>query len=157
MVDVGHGELREIEKRQAIYAASLLRGCCILDYVAAERQLRVPCSAPLPELHARAACLASGNLPQVSDGFLVFEELPPNAASVLFVLLGGWCRTKHWGDEDATMGPVGQADALSPSKPGISDHRRFWAPSAATVASTRPCQAGSGPPGSVFASDAKGG
>ncbi len=88
MVDVGHGELREIEKREAIYAAALLRSWRILDYDAAERRLRVPRSAPLPDLHARAACLAGGNLPEPSEGFLAFGEVPPDAASVLFVLLG---------------------------------------------------------------------
>lgn len=88
MVDVGRGELREIEKREAIYAAALLRSWRILDYDTAERQLRVPRSAPLPDLHARAACLAGGSLPQMSDGFLVFNEVPPDVACVLFVLLG---------------------------------------------------------------------
>lgn len=88
MVDVGHGVLREIEKREAIYAAALLQSRRILDYDAAEGRLRVPRSAPLPDLHARAACLAGGNLPQPSNGFLMFAEVPPDAASVLFVLLG---------------------------------------------------------------------
>jgi hypothetical protein len=88
MVEVGHGELREIEKREAIYAAALLRSWRILNYNAAERRLRAPLSAPLPDLHARAACLAGGSLPQVKDGFLVFGEVPPDAAFVLCVLLG---------------------------------------------------------------------
>lgn len=88
MVDIGHGELRELEKREAIYAAALLRSWRILDYDAAGNRLRVPRSAPLPDLHARAACLAGGTLPQTNDGFLVFGEVPPDAASVLCVLLG---------------------------------------------------------------------
>jgi hypothetical protein len=88
MVDVGHSELREIEKREAVYAAALLQGWRILEYGAAERELRVPRSAPLPDMHARAACLAGGSLPRLSNGMLVFTEVPPDAAFVLCVLLG---------------------------------------------------------------------
>jgi len=88
MVEVGRGRLREIERRHAVYAAALLRRRRIATYRVDEHLLQVPLTAPLPDLFARAACLASGQLPRLADGRLEFRDVPPDAASVLLVSLG---------------------------------------------------------------------
>ena len=88
---IGGRELREIEKRAGIYCAALLRRARIVRYSAPERLLHVPLWAPLPAMHARAACLASGRLAIVNDGDFVFEQMEPRVASMLMVSLGQGC------------------------------------------------------------------
>lgn len=79
---------REIEKRASIYCAALLRSERIVRYSCRDRSLCVPLWAPLPEGHARAACLAGGALAVVEGGQLVFKNLDPRIASALLVSLG---------------------------------------------------------------------
>ncbi len=88
MVEVRRGRLCEINKREAVFAAALLRRARITSYRADKQVLEVPLTAPLPDPFARAACLASGRISAVSGGRLRFQEVPPEAAAVLLVSLG---------------------------------------------------------------------
>ncbi len=80
--------LREIDKRSAIYCAALIQNEKIALYSHSTRALRVPHWAPLPEQHARTACLAGGTLPSAGAGELVFNSIDPRIAAALLVSLG---------------------------------------------------------------------
>lgn len=80
--------LREIEKRASMYCAAYVRGTRIVTYSHAERSLRVPLWAPLPETYARAACLAGGHPGAINEGEILFETVDPRVASMLLVGLG---------------------------------------------------------------------
>ena len=88
LLGLGRHGFREIEKRAAIYCAALVRRERIVNYSYGDRALRVPFWAPLPEEHARIACLASGALASAEGGRLVFQSLDPRIASALLVSLG---------------------------------------------------------------------
>lgn len=88
MVAGRRGKLYEIDKREAVFAAALLRRERVAIYRLEERVLEVPLTAPLPDLFARAACLANGRIPTPTDGRLRFENISPEAGSVLLVSLG---------------------------------------------------------------------
>jgi hypothetical protein len=79
---------REIDKRAALYCAALVKNERIVDYTYGDRTLRVPIWAPLPEEHARIACLATGSLASVETGKFVFKNLDPRIAAALLVSLG---------------------------------------------------------------------
>jgi hypothetical protein len=87
-VHLGRSGLREIEKRSSFYCAALLRNARIVRYSHHERSLRVPRWAPLPEVYARAACLASGRLGTLRGDEVVFDNVDPRLASTLLVALG---------------------------------------------------------------------
>lgn len=88
LVDVGKAGLREIEKRASIYCAAFVRGVRIVRYSHHERRLRVPRWAPLPEIYARTACLAGGQLGVLSEDDILFANVDPGTASTLLVGLG---------------------------------------------------------------------
>jgi hypothetical protein len=88
MVAAGRTQLREMEKRHAIYAAALLNRQSIACYRPQDCALLVPIHAPLPADYARAACLASGTPPAVRDSDLVFAHVPLKVAEILLVALG---------------------------------------------------------------------
>ena len=79
---------REIDKRAALYCAALVKNERIVDYTYGDRTVRVPIWAPLPEEHARIACLATGSLASVEAGKFVFKNLDPRIAAALLVSLG---------------------------------------------------------------------
>lgn len=80
--------LREVEKRSAIYCAAMLQSRRLAAYSYDTLQLRVPLWAPLPELHARTACLAGGTRASVEAGEFVFDNLDPRIAAALLISLG---------------------------------------------------------------------
>lgn len=88
LVHTGKTELREVEKRAAVYCAAFLRGVRIVTYWHDERRMRVRRWAPLPEMCARAACLAGGRLGEIREGEILFERVDPRVASMLLVGLG---------------------------------------------------------------------
>lgn len=58
----------------------------VLEYVQSRAELRVPAGAPLPALHARAACLCSGRIPRVQyrpgqSPLLIYDNVPAAVAS----------------------------------------------------------------------------
>lgn len=88
LVHAGKTGLREIEKRASMYCAAYVRDARIVTYWHDEGLLRVPIWAPLPEVYARAACLAGGRPGTVSKGEILFESVDPRVASMLLVGLG---------------------------------------------------------------------
>jgi hypothetical protein len=88
LVHAGKTGLRQIEKRVSMYCAAYVRGARIVTYSWHEGRLRVPIWAPLPEIYARAACLAGGRPGAISEGGIVFEGVDPRVASMLLVGLG---------------------------------------------------------------------
>jgi hypothetical protein len=87
-VHFGRAGLREIEKRASFYCAALVRGIRIVRYSSQDRCLLVPRWAPLPEVYARAACLAGGRLGTARDAHIIFEAVDPGVAAALMVGLG---------------------------------------------------------------------
>lgn len=88
LVHTGKRGLREIEKRTSVYCAAFVRGARIARYSHKDRRLNVPRWAPLPELYARAACLAGGRLGTLRENAILFENVDPRVASTLLVGLG---------------------------------------------------------------------
>lgn len=86
--DLGRAGLIEVDRRTAIYCAALAKGTRIAKYGENGPRLRVPRWAPLPELYARVACLASGRHSAVTDQGIVYENVDPSIASNLLVSLG---------------------------------------------------------------------
>ncbi len=86
-VDLGRTGLIEVEKRAAVYCAAYVKGARIARY-GEDGSLRVPRWAPLPELYARAACLAGGRQSVADDRHIVYEHVDPGIASTLLVSLG---------------------------------------------------------------------
>jgi hypothetical protein len=84
----GKAGLLEIEKRVSVYCAALVRGARIVHFSNEDKRLRVPRWAPLPEIYARAACLAGGQLGALSGGDILFDNVDPRVASRLLVGLG---------------------------------------------------------------------
>jgi hypothetical protein len=82
------GRLLSLSKREAVYAAAMLRGTTLAVYDAATSTLSVPASAPLPELYARAACLCAGRPAMFRHGRLCYRSVPPDLAAVLLVAAG---------------------------------------------------------------------
>src|SRR5207249_4440460 len=81
-------KLLRIGKREAVYAAAMLRGIALATHDAAVSELSVPASAPLPAIHARAACLCGGAPSEVRDGRLRYRSVPYDVAAVLLVTAG---------------------------------------------------------------------
>jgi hypothetical protein len=75
-------------RRDAIYAAAHAEGISLATYEPANRTLSVPVSAPLPEDYARVACLCSGQRAEVQQGWIVYQNMPNDLASVLLTALG---------------------------------------------------------------------
>ncbi len=84
-----HGrKLLRLPKREAIYAAAMIRNVELAEYDALTAQLRAPAAAPLPEAYARAACLCTGAPPEIEQGCFVFRNVPRDTAAILLVSAG---------------------------------------------------------------------
>jgi len=81
-------KLREMSKRDAVYASSMIQCIRIAEYSPIDSTLSTPLFAPMPEMYSRIACICSGTLPNVSDRRLVYKEVPENVASLLLVAVG---------------------------------------------------------------------
>jgi len=75
-------------KRESVYAWALLAGVPIISYDRDAQTLTVPFRAPIPEKFARAACLCSGDVPELSYGRLLYHDVPLDIAAVLMAELG---------------------------------------------------------------------
>jgi hypothetical protein len=82
------GRLLRLGKREAVYAAAMIRGIAVATYDAASAVLSVPASAPLPEVYARAACLCAGMPSVFQGGRFCYVGVPRNVAAVLLVAAG---------------------------------------------------------------------
>lgn len=82
------GRLLRLGKREAVYAAAVLRGLPLVAYDPAALTLSVPASAPLPEPYARVACLCDGAPPAVDRGLLKYRTVPHQVAAILLVAAG---------------------------------------------------------------------
>jgi len=82
------GRLLRLPKREAVYAAAMLRELALAAYDAATSTLSVPASAPFPELYARAACLCAGASSVFQHGRLCYRGVPRDVAAVLLVAAG---------------------------------------------------------------------
>lgn len=90
------GMLLKLDKRCAVYGAASLHHRPLLHYDEAERTLRAPLSAPMPESIARAASGCSGLPAEVRADELVYQAVPPNIASILMVAAGQSPPPPHW-------------------------------------------------------------
>lgn len=88
LVHAGRTGLIELDKRLSIYGAAFLRRTRLSSYECKDRQLVIPWWAPLPDLHARAACLSGGQLGILHGESIVFKQVDPGIASALLVSLG---------------------------------------------------------------------
>lgn len=82
------GKLLRMPKREAIYAAAMLKGMRLIVYDPEAMALTVPLLAPMPELFARAACLCACRPAQIINGRFVYTEVPPDVAAFLMVAAG---------------------------------------------------------------------
>jgi len=100
-------ETIELPKREAIFAAAAWQRVRVLKYEAGAKELWTPWSVPLPESHARAACVAAGRASVVRGGCIVYERVPPQLAAVLLVGLGQLPPRFHFcaGDPRARRSP----------------------------------------------------
>ncbi|MFN7970779.1 MAG: hypothetical protein U0166_00255 [Acidobacteriota bacterium] len=88
MVHAGKLGLREIAKRESMYCAAILQGARFARFSCAERRLRIPRWAPLPEIYARAVCLSGGRLGALGGDDIIFGNVDPRVASTVLVGLG---------------------------------------------------------------------
>ena len=79
---------REGGKREAVYAAAMIREVPLADYDTSTAMLSVPASAPFPESFARAACLCTGVPAAFNQGRLVYRNVPRDIAAVLLIAAG---------------------------------------------------------------------
>lgn len=87
-VHTRHGRLRAMPKREAVYAAAMLRGVTLLRYDFENERLMAPARVPPPEPSCRAACLCAGRRGRMDGGLIVFDDVPPAVAGVLCVAAG---------------------------------------------------------------------
>lgn len=80
--------LFRLPKREALYAAAMLKGVRLAKYDIEHMRLTTPVYAPLPELYARAACLCSGRPAQVADGNINYDGVTPDIAAIVMVGVG---------------------------------------------------------------------
>jgi hypothetical protein len=88
LLHAGKPGLLDIDKRTSVYCAALVRGARIVRYCRQNKRLHVPTWAPLPEIYARTACIAGGQLSKLANGEILFENVEPHLASTLLVGLG---------------------------------------------------------------------
>jgi hypothetical protein len=72
-----------VPKRISLYAAAYLQGARIAGYDHAKRALWCSALAPLPEPYARAACLVGTRASVVADRRVIYENVPPQLASIM--------------------------------------------------------------------------
>jgi hypothetical protein len=87
-VHVRRGKLLKISKREALYAAAMLKGIELIDYEPSDRRLSVPLFSPLPDLYSRVACLCSGKPAAIVNDRLIYDEVPLELAALLMVAAG---------------------------------------------------------------------
>jgi len=83
-----HGRLLRLSKREAVYAAAMLKGAQLIDYKSTNMQLSVPVSAPLPQLYSRLACCCSGQPAEFFNGKFIYKNVTPKLATLLIVATG---------------------------------------------------------------------
>jgi hypothetical protein len=84
LIDVGG-------RRNALFAAAYMQRIPLGTYDSTTRKISVPISTPFPEEYARVACLCSGRHAYVTQGRVVYEDVPGDVAAVLLVSLGQSC------------------------------------------------------------------
>ncbi len=87
-VHTKRGRLLRLPKREAVYAAALLRRTPLVVYDAETATLAVPATAPLPELFARAACVCIAQPASYDRGRLVYRSVPSSVAAILLLAVG---------------------------------------------------------------------
>jgi hypothetical protein len=75
-------------KREAVYAAAVIRNIALVSYDSASMILSTPVSAPLPEIFARAACLCSGIPASYDQGRILYKNIPCEIAAILLIAIG---------------------------------------------------------------------
>jgi hypothetical protein len=83
-----HRRFLRLAKRDAVYAAAMLRGVNLLSYDADAGVLTAPLAAPMPEQLARIACLCAGTQPSIDRGALAYRDVPFDIASAVLVAAG---------------------------------------------------------------------
>lgn len=81
-------ELREVDRRVALYCAASQRAKRIVKYRPSQRCLAVPVWAPLPSDYGRVVCLSTGFDGVEHDGYIEYENVDLNTASLVSVGLG---------------------------------------------------------------------
>lgn len=94
LIDAGSAGLLELPRREAIYAAAMMRSLRVARYVRQHSALSVPRWAALPDAYSRAACLAGGKAPFLDGRNLVFPAVPEHLSCVILVSLGQACLTE---------------------------------------------------------------
>jgi hypothetical protein len=82
------GDLVELPKRLAIFAAAAMDDVRLAVYDSRSREFSVPVAAPLPEPCARAACLAGGRASVVRARRILYENVPARLAAIIVANLG---------------------------------------------------------------------
>jgi hypothetical protein len=103
-VRAGKHELRELDRRTAVYAAGHFNQLALLSYSEETRRLMVPWGVPLPEAMARVAAACSGSAATVHEGRLVYDGVPAVIASVLMAATGQRPPDPHWLSEERSPG-----------------------------------------------------
>lgn len=85
---IRRGTLLRLSKREAVYAAAMIRDVALAEYDAGTATLRTRAAAPLPEAYTRAACLCAGAPAEVDQGRFVFRSVPFETAALLLVAAG---------------------------------------------------------------------
>jgi hypothetical protein len=83
-----HHKFLRLAKRDAVYAAAMLRGVRLLSYDAGSWLLTAPLVAPMPEKLARIACLCTGAEPTIDRGARTYSRVPFDIASAILVAAG---------------------------------------------------------------------
>lgn len=82
------GKLVRMSKREALYAAAMLKGVGLIEYEPDSMKLSAPVFAPMPEYYTRAACLCACRPAEIINGRFVYSEVKPEVASLLMVGAG---------------------------------------------------------------------
>ena len=90
-VHTRHRRLHPMSKREAIFAAAMIRRMPLIQYDSERQRLACIPSAPLPEKLSRAASLCAGARGRFADGNIVFEGISPAVAALLCVAVGQAC------------------------------------------------------------------
>lgn len=90
------GNLWTAKKREAVYISAWKQKVKIAHYDSPKQELRVPYSAPLPELFARVACLCSGIPSKFIERHIVYTGVTQDVATRLLVLVGQPQLELHW-------------------------------------------------------------
>lgn len=83
-----HRKFLRLAKRDAVYAAAMLRGVNLLSYDPGSGLLTAPLAAPMPEKLARIACLCTGTEPTIDRGARVYSSVTFDIASAILVAAG---------------------------------------------------------------------